>query len=202
MLSSLCKQSGLICMKYKYRCKLSCIAKPVPFLLGSSSACKWQALHSTELHFLSQWSLLSQTQNLLIEDNFQVKKGSTCMAQSLLFHLWDASEHCLDCSMPGNNYHPSSLNILMINNWDHNVLLVLKGSNMLNYSIIYQVNTYPSWLMTPFNKLDSSSKRMSWAPRLFFCLFLSVMKTVITFCWNPYSTGMRLQLVSLFREAA
>jgi len=69
-------------MKYKYRCKPSCIAKPVPFLMGSSSACKWQALYCTELHLPSQYSLLAQTQDLLIEDSFQVKKGGTYMLRA------------------------------------------------------------------------------------------------------------------------
>lgn len=52
------------------------------------------------------------------------------------FIYGDVSEHCSDLHNPDNNSHPGSLRIVMINSRGQNVLLVLKISNILNYSTI------------------------------------------------------------------
>ena len=79
MLSSFCKWSGLIFMKYKHRCIPSCIAKSMPFVT------RWEPtlltsgkhLYSAEpkLNLPSQQSLLADTQDLPIHNGLQAQDG-------------------------------------------------------------------------------------------------------------------------------
>lgn len=135
-------QTGLIFMKYKYRCKSSCFVKSMPFL---TRWFKWEPALPTVSRDLPAFPLHTDSQLRFricpwIQQSSQLGMICTHMAQSAASTSpssnADVSEHCSEFCNPGNGSHPASWSILMINNRDQNLLLAHKVSNILNYSSI------------------------------------------------------------------